>query len=387
MYQAQTPKKQVDYTDFDKENTMINLRRGLKLSLIGIAIALIFLIGFLINAFLMDFNISKQSTYLIIAYLFLLIALVLIIASYSIIKKYFRLTCRILRVLSFLPYAIILFWSVFITFINSSPSNIVISYMIGLLIFGTIPLFKPVVSITTIALSFLTYILVPIIFSSFTTLENDYLNPTVFALFAILASLFLYFQKEKDYYERKNIMEENKELYNLNSKLQKKSITDSLTSYYNRHFLESLSEKCNYNIKNNIPVGVLMIDIDNFKDFNDYYNHIEGDRALIKISETIKEVIAPYTDNIFRYGGEEFLVVFFNLSEAEIREIAEDARQAVYNLGIKNPGLRPGANVTISIGGTVTKEHDDRTFEKLIVDADTALYNVKSIGKNNSLFI
>ena len=93
--------------------------------------------------------------------------------------------------------------------------------MIGLLIFGTIPLFKPVVSITTIALSFLTYILVPIIFSSFTTLENDYLNPTVFALFAILASLFLYFQKEKDYYERKNIMEEKKELYNLNSKLQK----------------------------------------------------------------------------------------------------------------------------------------------------------------------
>ena len=167
---------------------MINLRRGLKLSLIGIAIALIFLIGFLINAFLMDFNISKQSTYLIIAYLFLLIALVLIIASYSIIKKYFRLTYRILRVLSFLPYAIILFWSVFITFINSSPSNIVISYMIGLLIFGTIPPFKPVVSITTIALSFLTYILVPIIFSSFTTLENDYLNPTVFALFAILAS-------------------------------------------------------------------------------------------------------------------------------------------------------------------------------------------------------
>ena len=141
----------------------------------------------------------------------------------------------------------------------------------------------------------MTYILVPIIFSSFTPLENDYLNPTVFALFAILASLFLYFQKEKDYYERKNIMEENKELYNLNSKLQKKSITDSLTSYYNRHFLESLSEKCNYNIKNNIPVGVLMIDIDNFKDFNDYYNHIEGDRALIKISETIKEVIAPYT--------------------------------------------------------------------------------------------
>lgn len=94
MYQAQTPKKQVDYTDFHKENTMINLRRGLKLSLIGIAIALIFLIGFLINAFLMDFNISKQSTYLIIAYLFLLIALVLIIASYSIIKKYFRLTYR-----------------------------------------------------------------------------------------------------------------------------------------------------------------------------------------------------------------------------------------------------------------------------------------------------
>lgn len=386
MYLTEAP-KEPSTRDFHRENTVINLRRGLRLALVGIVITVMFLITFLINAFLKDFNTSEHYIDYILAYFSLLLVLVLIIASYHVIKKYFKLTYKIIQVLSFLPYVIILFWSVIVSFINPFDSKIIISYMIGLLIFGTMPLLPPPLSVTTICLSFITYVLMPVIFKSLGRVEIDYLNPTIFALCSILASIFLYYQKEKDFYERKNIMDENKELYVLNTKLQKKSITDSLTNYYNRHFLESLSEKCNINIKNNVTVGVIMIDIDNFKDFNDYYNHIEGDRALVKITEAIKHVIAPYTDNIFRYGGEEFLIVFFGYTEERIREIAEDIRQAVYDLNIKNPGLEPNANITISIGGTVTRLNDERTFEKLIVDADTALYNVKSIGKNNSLFI
>jgi diguanylate cyclase (GGDEF)-like protein len=307
------------------------------------------------------------------------------IAGYQFIKKRNLLESKYITYISILPFVFFLTWSVIITFVNPLSNNVIISYMIGLLVFGTIPLLRPIVSILTILGSYLLYVI--LLNSRNYDVYQYFVDSSIFVSCAIIASVALYRQKAKDFQSKRTIIAQNKELFKLNAELQTRSITDSLTSYYNRYYLDSLSEKCNVNIQNNIIVGVLMADIDNFKSYNDHFNHIEGDRCLVTISEAIKKVIAPYTDNIFRYGGEEFLIVFYNLSKVVIEKIAEEMRQTVDNLQIKNPGLNPVANITISIGGSVTNENETRTFEQLIYDADTALYNAKNLGKNSCLFI
>lgn len=154
---------------------------------------------------------------------------------------------------------------------------------------------------------------------------------------------------------------------------------DSLTLLLNRRFLPTiLRHEISLAMHSNIPLCIAMIDIDNFKTFNDTYGHSAGDQILIKTAEVLYESMRS-SDYVFRYGGEEFLVVLIETSKAEAYTIIERLRRKIQekSINIQKDG---DVKVTISAGIAMYNGHPD--YECLIKVADDALYQAKANGRN-----
>lgn len=170
------------------------------------------------------------------------------------------------------------------------------------------------------------------------------------------------------------------ELKQKNDELKRLTLIDGLTGIYNRrYFDEYMSKYFEGSYKNNSPLSILMIDVDNFKVYNDNYGHVAGDELLIKSSQLIKEM-CPEDTFVARYGGEEFAIVLPNTSIQNVLNFAEDIRLLIeeqkFSLGKDN------SYVTISIGASSTEQHVFNKKDELIDRADKALYQSKKNGKN-----
>ncbi|MCK9573996.1 MAG: sensor domain-containing diguanylate cyclase [Candidatus Omnitrophica bacterium] len=154
-----------------------------------------------------------------------------------------------------------------------------------------------------------------------------------------------------------------------------KAHTDTLTSLWNHgYFQYKLDEELLKAKSKNYPISILMIDLDDFKKFNDAYGHIQGDEALKKVSEQLKKT-AREIDIICRYGGEEFSVILPFTNKDEAFSIAELLRK---NLADNNIA---GYKFTVSIGLS-NYPQDGQEKDVLIRKADMALYKAKREGKN-----
>lgn len=153
------------------------------------------------------------------------------------------------------------------------------------------------------------------------------------------------------------------------------SVTDALTSLYNRRYLEArLVEELNRSQRHGFPMSFMMIDVDEFKPYNDRFGHTEGDKALQIVAQSLKATLRG-ADVAARYGGEEFSILLpqTNLKEASL--IAERVRQKVEETEF------PNRKVTVSIG--VSSCSPECTVEGLKSQADKALYKAKASGRNN----
>ena len=103
--------------------------------------------------------------------------------------------------------------------------------------------------------------------------------------------------------------------------IEESSYTDPLTKAYNRFFLDRHSDKLKEKLEKHISFGVLMLDIDHFKNINDTYGHAVGDAGIVLLVETIRKVIRPI-DKLVRYGGEEFVVILDNADMEETKRVA-----------------------------------------------------------------
>jgi diguanylate cyclase (GGDEF)-like protein len=119
----------------------------------------------------------------------------------------------------------------------------------------------------------------------------------------------------------------------------------------------------------------MLIDLDGFKAVNDQFGHSDGDKLLISVAKHLKKLVRKNNDYIARYGGDEFVLVTFNLAEPELFTLLEKLKAA---FKLKNEKL---SAVTLSIGAILTADKDI-SFEKLIEYADKQLYNAKKFGKN-----
>jgi diguanylate cyclase (GGDEF)-like protein/PAS domain S-box-containing protein len=166
----------------------------------------------------------------------------------------------------------------------------------------------------------------------------------------------------------------------LREKLREQALTDQLTGLGNRHFLEdNLSRELARTLSRDSTVCVTMLDIDNFKKFNDSYGHEIGDTLLQKLGEVLRDHLRP-SDIKCRYGGEEFVVVLMDSSLAEVKQRLEKIRTMVKAIEIKN-GKEYISGMTISIG-IVEAHEDDRNTNQLLREADEALYSAKRAGRD-----
>ena len=160
--------------------------------------------------------------------------------------------------------------------------------------------------------------------------------------------------------------------------LEKMALVDNLTKLANRHYIErELLSRFEEKKRFNIPFGILFADIDNFKDFNDLYGHITGDKVLKNTANVFIENSRPF-DLFGRWGGEEFIGIIRNISENNLINLGEKMRNLIErsDLLINNEKL----NVTVSIGATMVKADD--SIESLITRADSLLYESKKSGRN-----
>jgi diguanylate cyclase (GGDEF)-like protein len=178
---------------------------------------------------------------------------------------------------------------------------------------------------------------------------------------------------------------ESAEWHERATQFQLMSITDPLTGLLNRRYLEErLSDELSRSERYNYSMSCLMIDIDDFKSYNDRNGHQAGDVALKITAHALKAALRS-ADVACRYGGEEFCIVLPQTSLSEAGVIAERMRQRVAEKEYPFGKSQPLGNVTVSIGISTLGKYID-TGEKVIAAADRALYSAKAQGKNRIEF-
>lgn len=185
----------------------------------------------------------------------------------------------------------------------------------------------------------------------------------------------------KEYHDRleKSIAQlkvENIERQRAAEELEELSITDPLTSIYNRRkFNKLLASEVERSKRYQTNLSIIMCDIDHFKKINDTYGHDVGDKALQVFSEKINKNIREI-DMFARWGGEEFMILMPNVSIDDACSVAEKLRKVITSTEVKKLD-----SITASFG--VTDLHEDETAESFIKRVDLAMYKAKNNGRNN----
>lgn len=175
----------------------------------------------------------------------------------------------------------------------------------------------------------------------------------------------------------------------LESELEELSVRDSLTGLANRReFDKMLRHEWSRGLRDKPPTGtgLLMIDVDHFKDYNDSLGHIPGDNCLIRIANMLRQCVARDTDLVARYGGEEFAVILHASDSKGCLRVAERIQARLANAALPHPKSPHGKQVTLSIGCAALNPGDEACRDMLPTDlvwlADRALYEAKRQGRN-----
>jgi diguanylate cyclase (GGDEF)-like protein len=166
----------------------------------------------------------------------------------------------------------------------------------------------------------------------------------------------------------------------LQRQYQRFATIDALTGLHNRGYMDDMFDReIKRSERDNLFLCMIMIDVDNFKKYNDDYGHLAGDRVLVTVGEAVRSPLRP-NDLVARFGGEEFAVLLPETSLENAVIIAERLREHV---SLCDPGMLNGIqlpHVTISLG--VTEFHSGQTLATMISSADLAMYLAKHKGKN-----
>ena len=172
-------------------------------------------------------------------------------------------------------------------------------------------------------------------------------------------------------------------LMEINVELQRLTHVDGLTGLSNRrYFDEYIAAQWKLAFRARSHLSLLMIDVDNFKLYNDTYGHLAGDEVLKSIATAMQKSFARQTDLTARFGGEEFVVVLPSTPLEPLELLGERLLRTVEELRIPHSASTVGDYVTISVGGAAAIPQQEGSFLQLIEIADGALYEAKESGKN-----
>lgn len=173
------------------------------------------------------------------------------------------------------------------------------------------------------------------------------------------------------------------QLQEMNKKLQHLTVQDGLTGIGNRRMFDTtLAQEWTRCMRSKSHLSLVMIDIDFFKEFNDFYGHLSGDNCLKMIAHTLSKTLKRSVDLCARYGGEEFALLLPDTNLAAASKIAEECCKQVLQLSITHPSSRIGNEVTISAGVSSVAPTLSMQAKILVKSADQALYQAKNNGRN-----
>lgn len=213
---------------------------------------------------------------------------------------------------------------------------------------------------------------------------------TASLLVALLIRRSGYASALEDFHKKRLIEKKNEELKRANEELRKaneelltRSITDGLTGLNNRRMFEDAIKKewlrCQ---RYSITLSVIMMDVDHFKPFNDFYGHQVGDYCLQQIGTLLLRTVRFSSDIVARYGGEEFIIALPYTDARKAAMLAERIRTEVERLSISHEASSVSDHVTISLGVATTIPAPGKTVEDMIRAADMALYQAKDLSRN-----
>jgi len=189
-----------------------------------------------------------------------------------------------------------------------------------------------------------------------------------------------YLTKPFDFLELKVRIQNGERIIKLEDSCKKLATFDPLTKLLNRSkILEFLSDELNRGWRENHPTGIIMADIDRFKQINDTLGHSAGDTILVQVATRLKKTIRPY-DKAGRYGGDEIIIILPNCTLKNLNQIMDRLRCCISEKKIKTQVA--ALNITLSMGGTSSEISSDASANDLIQTSDHALLSAKKKGRN-----
>lgn len=182
----------------------------------------------------------------------------------------------------------------------------------------------------------------------------------------------------------KELLEASNQLTDLNRMLTKMSLIDSLTGIPNRRcFDENFEQEWKRAFRNGGHIGLILCDVDFFKQYNDTYGHQNGDNCLQRVAQTLKACLKRPGDLVARYGGEEFALILPQTSAKQATTICTNIQSELLALSMEHMASKVSPNVTLSMGIASTEPAiTGYGIDILLAKADKALYKAKAAGRN-----
>ena len=214
-------------------------------------------------------------------------------------------------------------------------------------------------------------------------LINNYAVFLGISVIGLIAAFQLEQDRRMNFVHRLVLGDERENLQQAKVALEQLTKIDPLTSIHNRlYFEEQLNLEWTYCANNEIPITLMMIDVDHFKSVNDNYGHQVGDQVIRVVAETLEKQVRRSGDFVARYGGEEFVLVCPSMPVDVAAVMAESVRKAIQGLVFEH---NSSLVLTASVGAATAIPDSSISRNQLVKRADEALYHGKEQGRNRSI--
>jgi len=287
----------------------------------------------------------------------------------------------------------ILAWCAVISLLDQVSYGQIIVYVAAMISIAVVPIFQPYIIFPIyVAVQSVFILLIPMFQPSPKIVSGDIIYSTLVMILAVVISRMRYQNWVKVFENEKNIEEKNDELEKVNTefgkineklkkaneKLKHLSQRDGLTNIFNRSmFDKTMNLEWNKCQRNQLPLSLLMIDIDLFKILNDTFGHQIGDYCLRQVADVLVFCANRSADVVSRYGGDEFAIILPQTDKDGALTIAKRLQENVAALIIPEIDCQACQSLTISIGVSCIVPSENISIEELIKNADQALYEAK----------
>lgn len=358
--------------DFDKYLLNLNMSRGkIFTRIIMILECVLLLFTYVKPEFFTESYLKVYRYHYLVLFIF---AFIFNVVSISYEKKIIS-NLSILTIYIYASVLLSLLWGVSLTRVDVANGGFITVYLTFLFMLSGIVVMKPVYSLLVLWTGHVVLVASTYSYDSFIDIS---INGTVFFIFAWVLTRQQYQSIIQKFTKNAIIEQKNSILEKQNFDLIRLTMVDHLTSLYNRYSLDDVLEKKWLEAYvNQNSVLALMIDIDDFKQINDTYGHMIGDKCLIEVSIILKEFVTTYDGYAFRYGGDEFCLIFYD--PISLSGLIENIKLATSNMFILKDDKK--IDITLTIGSSSEIPKTLESAWRIIDNADKVLYIEKSKRK------